>query len=138
MPTGIDNPVIGYIGFCAVKFAGYTIAARFISRSYERKGRSEYAIGGVRTLIGMAAGVAYFNLWRLIPGTAAASGFGYMGGLVPVRFGEWWLLVWIFYDRELRQARKNWCTVALATIWSYVLDVPALVGFLVTGGVWVC
>jgi hypothetical protein len=86
----------------------------------------------------MAAGAAYFSLWLLVPGAAAAGGFGYVGGLIPVRLAEWWLLLWLFYDRELQQRRKGWRTVALATIWSYALDVPAIVGFFVTGGVWIC
>ncbi len=72
MPAGVSNPVIGYLGFCAVKFAGYSLAARFISRSYQRTDRSAFLIGGVRTLIGIAAGAAYYNIWRLIPDAAAA------------------------------------------------------------------
>jgi len=138
MPAGVSNPVIGYLGFCAVKFAGYSLAARFISRSYQRTDRSAFLIGGVRTLIGIAAGAAYYNIWRLIPDAAAAGGIGYLGGLLPVRLAEWWLLLWLFYDRQLQQRPMDWRTVGLATVWSYALDVPALIGFFVTGGVWIC
>jgi hypothetical protein len=137
MPAGVSNPVIGYLGFCAVKFAGYSLAAHFISRSYERAGHNTFAVGGARTLIGMVAGAAYFGVWQAIPG-AEAGGVGYMGGLIPVRLAEWWLLLWLFYDRELQQRAKAWRIVAWATLWSYVLDVPALIGFFVTGGVWIC
>ena len=138
MPAGVSNPVIGYLGFCAVKFAGYSLAARFISRGYQRADRSAFLVGGVRTLIGMVSGAAYYNIWRLIPDAAAAGGIGYVGGLLPVRLAEWWLLLWLFYDRQLQQRPKDWRTVALATVWSYALDVPALIGFFVTGGVWIC
>lgn len=138
MPAGVSNPVIGYIGFCAVKFVGYSLAARFISRRYERTDRSVFTVGGVRTLIGMAVGAAYFSLWRLMPGAAEAGSIGYLGGLIPVRLAEWWFLLWLFYDRQFQQTRKNWRTAVLATAWSYALDVPALIGFFVTGGVSIC
>ena len=138
MPAGISNPVIGYLGFCAVKFAGYSLAARFLSRSYQRPDHNAFVVGGVRTLIGMAAGAVYYAIWRLIPHAEVAGGIGYLAGLLPVRIAEWWLLVWLFYDRPLQQRAKDWRTVLLATVWSYALDVPAVIGFFVTGGVWVC
>jgi hypothetical protein len=138
MPAGVSNPVIGYIGFCAVKFAGYSLAGRFISRSYQRADRNAFVIGGVRTLIGMAAGAVYYGIWRLIPHAEVAGGIGYIAGLLPVRIAEWWLLLWLFYDRDPRRRPRDWCIIGLATIWSYALDVPAILGFFVTGGVWVC
>ena len=138
MAAGVNNPVLGYLGFCAVKFVGYSIAARFIARSYRRTDHNALLVGGVRTLIGMAAGAAYYELWRLIPGMEGAGGIGFLGGLLPVRLVEWWLLLWLFYDRPLQQGSKDWRVVGLATVWSYALDVPAVIGFFVTGGLWIC
>lgn len=135
MPAGVHNPVIGYLGFCAVKFAGYSFAAKLLSDSYRRSDRNPFAVGGVRTLIGMAAGAAYYGVWQLItdPG-----GIAYLIGLVPVRVAEWGFLLWLFYDHRLQQREKDWRCIAFGTVWSYVLDVPALFGFVVTGGLWVC
>jgi hypothetical protein len=31
----------------------------------------------------------------------------YLAGLLPVRIAEWWLLIWLFYDRKLRQPAKG-------------------------------
>ena len=31
MPAGISHPGLGYATFCAIKFAGYTAAAHFLS-----------------------------------------------------------------------------------------------------------
>src|SRR5438552_3124480 len=101
MPAGISNPVVGYIAFCAVKFAGYSLAARVISQTYQRRDRKAFTVGGVRTLIGMAVGAACFGIWSCIPGAADAGGVGYLLGLIPVRIAEWWLLLWLFYDRQL-------------------------------------
>ena len=123
MPAGISHPGLGYATFCAIKFAGYTAAAHFLSMSYNRDDLASWKVGGVRTLIGMAAGAAYYGLWTL---------------MLPVRIAEWWLLIWLFYDRALRQPAKGWRMVGLGTIWSYVLDAPAIAGFIATAGFWVC
>jgi hypothetical protein len=144
MPAGFTNPALGYASFCLVKLAGYCLAARYISRSYGRPEMSAFKVGGTRTLIGMAAGAGYFWLWKagLPPGRPAnafqALPFWYLAGLLPVRIAEWWLLIWIFYDRKLAQVAKGWRAVAAGTVWSYVLDAPAIAGFFVTAGFWVC
>ena len=110
MPAGISNPGLGYATFCAIKFAGYTAAAHFLSMSYNRDDLASWKVGGVRTLIGMAAGAAYYGLWTLIPrmthptaGLFDGFPYLYLAGLLPVRIAEWWLLIWLFYDRALRQ-----------------------------------
>jgi hypothetical protein len=93
----------------------------------------------------MVAGAAYFGLWFLIDPTARQPGgplsgfpYLYLAGLLPVRIAEWWLLIWLFYDRKLREPAKGWRMVGLGTIWSYVLDAPAIAGFIATAGFWVC
>jgi hypothetical protein len=147
MPAGITNPGLGYASFCLVKFAGYSLAAHYISRSYGRADLSAWRVGGTRTLIGMAAGAGYFGAWwaaqlgylgPLSRGGQPFSSYWYLIGLLPVRVVEWWLLIWLFYDRDLAQRAKGWRTVALGTAWSYALDAPAIAGFIATAGVWVC
>ena len=145
MPGGISHPGLGYATFCAIKFAGYTAAAHFLSMSYNRDDLASWKVGAVRTLIGMVAGVAYFGVWRVLGPEAlrAHTAFGgvpyvYLAGLLPVRIAEWWLLIWLFYDRKLGEPGKGWRMVGFGTIWSYVLDAPAMAGFIATAGIWVC
>ena len=144
MPAGLHDPVLGYIGFCAVKFAGYSVAAWAISESYKRPDRNPWIVGGARTLIGMATGAAYFGLVFVLSKSfvGVAQGnlafFLYMAGLLPLRIAEWWFLLWLFYDRKLEQPAKGWRIVYVGTVWSYVLDLPATLGLLAVGGVWVC
>ena len=138
MPAGIENPELGYLGYAAIKFAGYSLAAALISRKYERDDRNPWLIGGVRTLIGMAAGAVCYGLTGLIPALQPAGGIVFLIGIIPVRIAEWWLLLWLFFDRELKQTQKGWRTVATGLVWSFVLDVPALIGFLLAGGFWIC
>src|SRR5213075_910936 len=139
MPGGISNPALGYAAFCAVKLGGYSLAARFISRAYEKKERSAWLIGASRTAIGMAAGALNYGAVLLVSDLIPrAGGFLYLAGLLPVRIGEWWLLLWLFYDRPMNQKKKDWLVVCLATLWSYLLDIPAVAGWMITGGFWVC
>ncbi len=143
MPGGIGSPGLGYLTFCAIKFAGYSAAGHLLSMKYDSN-VSAGRVGAVRTLIGMAAGAAYFGLWTMIDrktfGMDQSNDFlwAYFAGLLPVRIAEWWLLIWLFYDRELRQIGRDWRMVGLGTVWSYVLDVPAIMGFITTAGVWIC
>ena len=147
MPAGISHPWVGYASFCAIKFAGYSLAAHYISRSYGRTNLSPLRVGGTRTLIGMAAGAAYFGVWlaaqNFLAGWPSRTSnpnlsVAYLAGLLPIRIAEWWLLIWIFYDREFKDRALGWRTVGLGTIWSYVLDAPAIAGFIATAGVWIC
>ena len=92
MPAGLTNPALGYASFCVVKFAGYALAARYISRAYGRPDIGALRVGATRTLIGMAAGAAYFGIWMAAqksygrpPSTAFhAFPFLYLAGLLPV------------------------------------------------------
>jgi hypothetical protein len=138
MPAGIDNPALGYAAFAAVKLTGYTIAAIGISRAYRRVDRNPLLVGGARTGIGLVAGAAY-GAFAWATGLFGSTGVaGYLAGLLPVRLAEWWLLVWLFYDRHLARPRRGWVVVVLGTLCSYLLDVPAVIGFVYTAGVWIC
>jgi hypothetical protein len=138
MPLGITHPVFGYAGFVAVKFAGYALAAHYIAKSYRRADRNRYVVGGVRTLIGMGTGAAYAGIWSILPAVRTVGGLLYFVGLAPVRVAEWWLLLWLFFDCRLENRPKGWGIVRVSTVWSYVLDLPAAIGFFVTGGLWIC
>jgi hypothetical protein len=135
---GIEYPVVGYLGFSAVKLAGYSLAAKVISTVHGRRDCSSFFVGAVRTLIGMAVGAAYYALWQVSSSNYSMHMPWYMAGLIPLRFMEWWLLLWLFYDRKLHQTKENWLIVICATLWSYLLDIPAVFGFMLTGGISIC
>jgi hypothetical protein len=139
MGGGIDNPVAGYAAFCVVKFAGYTLAALPIRAIYASVRPNPFVAGAVRTVIGMAAGALYYLvLTRLNVGNWRGDVPLVYLGLIPVRIAEWWLLVWMFYDRKLDNPNRGWLVAGAGTVWSYILDIPAVFGFITVGGFWVC
>jgi hypothetical protein len=137
---GEHNPVAGYLAFCAIKAVGYTAAGAVISRVYEREDRNALVVGATRTLIGMAVGAAIYA-YQHIEATYGVNIFDSMAkaiaGLAVLRLMEWWLLLLLFYDRRI-SSRRGWCVVCGGTVWSFVLDVPAVLGYIVAAGVWIC
>ena len=138
MPGGLTNPITGYVAFGAVKFGGYTLAAWRLNHSYPTEVRNVAAVGGTRTGIGMVIGtvLGFFVLPLVLTGELGFVAYYLL--LIPVRLFEWWMILLIFYDRRLQTRAKDWRNASLGTVWSYVLDVPALIGLLATGGMWIC
>jgi hypothetical protein len=94
-------------------------------------------VGLTRTLIGMAFGTAYW--WLFGPNIGSAKHLPLLLlGLVPIRITEWWIVVWLFFDRRGEHISTDWRAVGFGTLCSYLLDIPALLGFCVTGGVSIC
>jgi hypothetical protein len=58
--------------------------------------------------------------------------------LVPIRLLEWWIIIRVFYDRNTHQREKDWRYVWYGTGWSFLLDIPAIIGLFSTGGFWIC
>jgi hypothetical protein len=138
LPLPLHHPIIGYLTFCVIKFLGYAFAARFLSCAYARTNLSAWKVSAARTLIGMATGALY--LWaavRLAPAARLDDAFHYLL-LVPIRITEWWLILWFFYDRLLEHKKRGWLCVICGTLWSFVLDVPAILGLVATGGFPIC
>jgi hypothetical protein len=138
MPGGLSNPVNGYLVFGAVKLAGYSLAGWRLNRSYPDATANFAVVGITRTVIGMLFGAV---LALLAFPFVMLGGLGilvYVAGLIPVRLLEWWIIILLFYDRKKITKQKDWRNVGLGTAWSFALDIPALIGFVATGGFWIC
>ena len=119
---GVHDPVAGYMAFCAVKAVGYTGAAAVISRSYERADRNTLVVGVTRTLIGMAVGAAIYAFHAPeMFGTMAKA----IAGLTVLRFAEWWLLLWLFYDRHLSLPRRGWAVACGGVVNNVGSSIPS-------------
>src|SRR5262245_46052221 len=95
--------------------------------------------GLARTVLGVVAGVS-FALLAERSGLLRSELLWYVC-LFPVRLMEWLLVLWLFFERKAAQKDPGWLAGAsmLGSLWSYVLDVPAVLSvFVVPGGMWVC
>ena len=138
MPGGVKNQIIGYSVFAAIKFAGYSLAAKWLNRRFNSN-KNIFIVGAARLLIGMVFGV---GVWGVALGLAqvGAGGvmpFAYVLLLFPVRMLEWHLLLKWFY-KHAYSAGPDYKLLALGALWSYVLDVPAVIGAIATSGLWIC
>ena len=135
MPAGPE--ALGFAYFAGVKFAGYSGAAVYLNRRFADRKANVLLAGAARTAIGLLAGVAV---------VAALSTFQVGRGdwwffvfLVPLRISEWLLLLWLFYRRPTWSSRSMIRLAGFGTIWSFCLDLPAILAvFVLPGGMWIC
>ena len=135
MPGG--PAALGLVYFAAVKFAGYSYAAHWLRRRYEGATANPYLAGGVRTAIGLAAGIGL--MFAMDRWDVDVPSWGFYAALVPVRIAEWMLLLWLFFERGRWSTSRALTYSILGYAWSTLLDLPALLSvFILPGGVWVC
>ena len=144
MPGGMTSPAYGYATFAAIKLVGYTAAAYAIRRYYAGSSSHPLLVGAARTGIGLVLGAAY-GLGVAYAGSRLGDRAGpvaylvlFYGGLFPVRVVEWWLVIWVFVDRRVEAPWKGWTVAVVGAVLSYLLDIPAMIGFIATGGLWIC
>jgi len=93
--------------------------------------------GLARIALGLAAGVS-FALLALKFGLGKSEPLFYVA-LLPVRVGEWLLILWYFYRQANLSRRRKLAFAAAGTAWSYMLDLPAVFAvFAIPGEVSVC
>lgn len=143
MPMG-PTPV-AFATFAGVKAVGYCGAAYLLSRAYRLDWNflKQLGVGLARTGIGIVVGVTYGVFWMFLGGAMRllepSSTVLYFVLLAPLRMGEWYLLLWLFFDRPRRDGIRMWKYAGYGTGWSYVLDAFAVgAAIVVPGGIWVC
>jgi hypothetical protein len=120
-----------------VKLVGYTAAASFIKGRIPDSSTSPWLVGAVRTVIGLGAGLGVGYVADQLE--ILRSEFGFYALLAPVRICEWLLLLALFFRRPEWDWSRSLKLAALGTVWSYVLDIPAIMAvFVIPGGAWIC
>lgn len=142
MAVAIGNPVLGYLAFTAVKAVGYTGAAFFINWKLQSNALA-LKVGFLRLLIGMFFGVGVWGAIWLFGEFDIHSGskfivFAYIALLAPVRFVEWHILFNMFYKNGYFVSQRKFLWLLVGTVFSYILDIPAAIGWFQTSGFWVC
>jgi hypothetical protein len=128
---------IGIAAFAAVKLAGYSAAGAWFRRAYGARHPHPIVLGIARTVLGMVVGISF---------AASMESLGVLRNmalyfllLLPVRLAEWLATLWVFYRREQPLRGRRWKHAAVASAWSYLLDLPAIfAAFVVPGGMWIC
>jgi hypothetical protein len=133
---------LGFAYFSAIKLAGYTAAAWYFKRNYQRPDSSIWKFGAARTALGIAAGLSYGAAWWFFAGRfhlIPDSGSLFLALLFPIRLGEWSLILWLFFERNSTQRGHLVRNSLLGTVWSYVLDAIGIsAAFVIPGGIWIC
>lgn len=164
MPAGPE--ALGFVYFAAAKLVGYTAFCRWAiqpqaefaltlqasgvagstqpisSKGHSRHAPAAWNAGAVRTLIGVAIGAAVgLGFWK-IPYFAehdVIDKLWFFALLVPVRVGEWWLLLkWIYRESPFSERQKI-ALIATGIVASFALDALGVVtAMILPGGFWVC
>jgi hypothetical protein len=124
-----------------IKFFGYSLAGRVLNGAYSSTAHTAWKVGAIRTLIGVVVGGVFTGVWFLLDGMGVFQNLGwnmgrigssvfYLAALVPVRIGEWFFTIWFFYDRSLQKIGKDVGFTLAGIVWSYILDLPVIMGLL--------
>jgi hypothetical protein len=142
--AGAAGPM-GFAAFTGVKFVGYTLAALALKKAFARTDANVFQVGLARTGIGLVVGTLFGGAAILLASSAHTdSGYNlvsvlFFALLIPIRLGEWSLLIHFFFDRGLIKRAKDLRYAALGTVWSFLLDAVGIyAAFVVPGGVWIC
>ena len=135
MPIG-PSPTIGLIAYSTIKLIGYSLFGRQANKWYKKTSPHPIIFGVTRTLLGVAVGIGSLFLLSSLTSHQGALFFVF---LIPIRFFEWFLILYLFYERKNYSFKRISGYAVMGIIWSFVLDIPAIMSvFIIPGGVWVC
>jgi hypothetical protein len=118
-----------YLYFALFKFVGYSVFTLALLRKAYPASKSNFLIVGlIRTAAGVLIGTLYWYSLSLIQWDSGPAHSILYLGLIPIRFAEWWFIIWLFYDRSFSLPKIGWRNVIFGTAASYVLDVPSFFG----------
>jgi hypothetical protein len=138
MPGGIANIGQSYLTFASIKLIGYSVAGIILNRAYKSASHTFLVVGITRTIIGLVLGAVFGIMFLPIFMLGPLGALIFLIALVPLRLLEWWTIIWLFYDRQTLQRGKDWRYVWYGTGWSFLLDIPAIIGIISVGGFWIC
>lgn len=131
-------PILGSLGYFLLKFLCYSGYAKYLNHLYH-KPNNIWKVGLARALLGLVIGAALNFLLLGALNIQVSSGRAPIGGrdtdiyfllLTTIRIGEWLLIIWYFYDRELYISSKLAKGVLFGMLVSYLVDIPIMLGFI--------
>jgi hypothetical protein len=124
-----------YVAFAVVKFVGYSISAIYFNTRYPDARANPLLFGLTRTILGMLLGavVGFLGLVAL-----ELAVFIFLLGLIPFRVFEWYLTLRLFFHKSENFKSSLASDIGVGIGCSFALDIPAIIGFVATGGFWIC
>jgi hypothetical protein len=139
MPGGpAPTAPLGLAAFAAIKFVGYSAYSVYLNNLFPDRWRNLFFVGFCRTALGLGFGTALGFLGIIAMLATGPPGFFiYIAALVPTRMLEWWIIVSAMYHvkRDNPSVKK---AIGFGILVSFILDVPALMGFFATDPFWIC
>jgi len=135
MPYG-PSPIFGLAAYSTIKLIGYSLAGNFLNHRYKATAPRPIVFGIARTVLGIIVGVCSVYFLSKNPDVKEAEFFV---GLIPIRFFEWALVIFIFFERQNFQLARISKYSLIGIGWPFLLDIPVIASFFVIpGGFWVC
>ncbi len=129
-----------YAYFALVKLIGYIVACILLARYYQKSASTGTLAGIVRTLVGMGTGILFVYITRTIGVdidlSSVARALFAIVLLVLFRFGEWGVVMWLFFGRPFRRPVLPMIIAAICL--SFVLDVAGFIFGIAASGMRIC
>jgi len=135
MPGSVAfDSAASYAVFGLIKLGAYTGYSAIVKTWLEETKARAITVGAARTVLGMGVGGLYlFLLWDFWQ----TAGWMYWLCLLPVRVVEWWLVLRLFFGRPRSKLRRS-IAIGFGVAVSFLADIPATLGWLLSGGFCVC
>jgi hypothetical protein len=126
---------VALVAALAIKLAGYLAAAKVFNTAFESK-RGILVPALVRTGIGAVCGYLYASAWGMFgpSGPSLLLLLVFYLGLFASRVGQWWAVLWMFWEGAARAPARGWACAIVGALWSHFLDLPAFVIYAFTVG----
>ena len=141
MPMGVNYDFgTHYFVFGGIKLAGYTAFSFYVRNIYAplRKDNPQSASAAVAAGIGRTAIGLAFGLTLAVWLKHDLESQNFLISLIPLRAVEWALWAWLFFDHKCEHRKPFLQAIGFGIVTSFVLDIPAGLGWLLTGGMWIC
>jgi len=123
--------------YALIKVTGYSLFAKYLNSLFFLQ-NNIWKVGLIRTAIGVVLGIAhnafFLSFLNVSMGRSPIGGEDtglYFALLILLRIFEWWLIIFLFYEKKWPGNYRVVQGVLLGVIWSFILDIPLMLGLFV-------
>ena len=90
------SPSVGLIALTTIKLAGYSLFGGYLNKLYKPDKPKAFSFGLIRTVVGLLVGAIAASICLQVLSLSLTV---FLLLLIPIRFGEWFLVIWLFFDK---------------------------------------